>query len=152
MKTACPITTSTCLPPAVRGQSGFTLIEVMVAVVIVAILTAVALPSYRDYVIRGKLPEATSALLLKRTQMEQFYLDRRTFEDAPACAADTTSNSNFDFACEADADSYTLTATGKGSMSGFEFTLDQSNNKATTAVPAGWTSSSNCWVRSRGGC
>lgn len=135
-----------------KRHAGFTLMEIMVAVVIVAILSAIALPSYRDYVIRGKIPEATSALLLKRTQMEQFYLDRRTYENASACAADTTSSSEFDFSCTADAESYTLTATGKASMSGFEFTLDQANTKKTTAVPAGWTTSNSCWVRNKGGC
>ena len=38
---------------------GFTLIEVMIVVAIVAILSAVALPSYNDYVTRGRIPDAT---------------------------------------------------------------------------------------------
>jgi prepilin-type N-terminal cleavage/methylation domain-containing protein len=52
---------------------GFTLIELMIVVAVVGILTAIAVPSYTNYVIRGKIPEATSQLASKRVQMEQFF-------------------------------------------------------------------------------
>lgn len=61
-----------------RADGGFTLIEVMIAVAVVAILAAPALPSYRDYVTRGNIPEATSRLLTKQVQMEQWFQDNRT--------------------------------------------------------------------------
>ena len=38
-----------------RSSHGFTLIEIMVVVGIVAILSAIAYPSYRDYIVRGRL-------------------------------------------------------------------------------------------------
>ena len=45
-----------------KHQQGFSLIELMIAIVIVGIITAVAIPSYRDYVTRSRVPEATAAL------------------------------------------------------------------------------------------
>src|SRR5437867_53900 len=66
-----------------RG-AGFTLIEVMIVVAIVGVLAAIALPNYSDYVKRGKITEATSALAEVRTRYEQWFLDNRTY--AGACS------------------------------------------------------------------
>jgi type IV pilus assembly protein PilE len=56
-------------------QRGFTLIEVMIVVAIVAILSSVAYPAYTDYVRRGQLQEAFTNLANYRIQMEQYYQD-----------------------------------------------------------------------------
>lgn len=141
--------------------TGFTLIEVMITVAIVAILAAVALPSYRNYTIRGKIPEATGQLQTKRVRMEQFFQDNRTYVAGTAGNADTTSSQYFDFSSLNDggtdtrsATGYTLFARGKGSMAGFTFTVDQANVKssAVTGV-SGWSGNATCWVtRSGGAC
>lgn len=135
-------------------QQGFTLVEVMVTVVIVGILAAIAVPIYTDYVVRGKIPDATSALLTKRVQNEQFFQDNRSYVGAPGCVADTTSSRYFTFSCNPaeTATTYTLRADGVDSMAGFAFTLDEANNKATPSVASGWTASTTCWVSSKGGC
>jgi type IV pilus assembly protein PilE len=54
-------------------QRGFTLIELMIAVVVIAIIAAVGFPSYQEYVARGKRAEGKSALLRAAQQMERYY-------------------------------------------------------------------------------
>jgi type IV pilus assembly protein PilE len=139
-------------------SSGFTLIEVMITVAIIAILASVALPSYRNYIIRGKIPEATAALSTKRVKMEQFYQDSRTYVGATAGSDDSTSSKYFNFsAVNGGADSrtatgYTLYATGKGNMAGFTYSVDQSNAKSSTVTGvSGWAGNASCWVTKQGG-
>jgi len=140
-------------------QKGFTLIELMVVVTVVGILAAVALPAYSNYVVRSKIPDATSNLASKRVMMEQFFQDNHTYVGGDAagspCAPDTTSSKYFTFACTPSpltAAGYTITATGTGTMAGFTYTIDQNNTKITVAVPTGWTlPTSNCWATNLGG-
>ena len=140
-----------------KAHQGFTLIEVMITVVIVAILAAIALPSYSSYMTRGRIPDATSNLSTKRVQMEQAFQDARTYAGGAACTADTTTSKYFDFSCiNVTQNTYTLQAIGKSSMIGFTYTVDQSNAKTTTigaGAPSGWTAATpnTCWVTKKGG-
>ena len=136
-------------------RNGFTLVEVMVVVAIVGILAAVALPAYSDYVIRGKIPDATSILSTKRVQLEQFFQDNRTYVGAPACVADSASSQYFDFSCTVEsATAFTLQAAGKATMAGYSYTIDQSAAKTSSITASGWAAeSTSCWiVRKGGGC
>src|SRR3989449_7965409 len=83
------------LPISMQRPTGFTLIELMVAIAIVAILAAIALPNYTDYVRRGKIQEATSTLLAMRTKMEQYFQDNRSYTTpgAPVLAPCTAGSS-----------------------------------------------------------
>lgn len=139
---------------------GFTLVEIMVVVTLIAILTAIALPAYNDYVLRGKLQEATSNLLTMRVKMEQYYQDQRDYLNAcdstkPSIAMPPTGLKYFQITCPThSATAYTIKAQGiESSVTGFTFTIDQSNTRQTTAVPAGWTTPSpnNCWVNRKSG-
>ncbi|MDP3168247.1 MAG: type IV pilin protein, partial [Hydrogenophaga sp.] len=56
-----------------RRDSGFTLIELMIVVAIIGILSAVAYPSYTEYIRRGARSEATAALLETQQFMERYY-------------------------------------------------------------------------------
>ena len=61
------------------GQIGFTLIELMVVVAIVAILSAFAYPSYERYVIKAKRTVAQNALLQLADRQQQFFMDNKRF-------------------------------------------------------------------------
>lgn len=125
--------------------SGFSLIELMIAVVIISILSAIALPAYQDYVARAHITEATSALSELRTRAEQRFADQRTYVGM-ACTP-TEPPERFTVTCDLDVNTYTLTATGTGQMAGYEYTIDQSNAK-TSATPE---SSGDCWITKKGG-
>jgi type IV pilus assembly protein PilE len=145
------------MPSQYRRQTasrGFTLIELMITVAIIAILAAVAVPLYQGYVMRSRIPDATSALATKQVQLEQFFQDNRTYAGAPACASDTTTSKYYTFSCgdTATATGFVLTATGRNAMTGFAYTVNQANGKTTT-VPSGsgWTGSTSCWVTKKDG-
>jgi type IV pilus assembly protein PilE len=62
-----------------RSQAGFTLIELMVVIAIVAILLAVALPAYQNQVIRGHRAAAKSEMLDIANRQQQFLLANRSY-------------------------------------------------------------------------
>ena len=130
---------------------GFTIIELMITVAIVAILARVALPAYLDYAKRGKLTEAFNQLSGASLSMAQFYQDNRTYVGATCPSA----TSNFTYSCTLAATTYTITANGStSSTTNFQFTLDQTGNRQTPNAPSGWpksTATPGCWISSRSG-
>lgn len=146
-----------------RRLSGFTLIELIIVVGVVAILGAMVLPSYLEYITRGKIAEATAHLADMRVKLEQFFQDNRTYVDACTSTSSAplpTGTRYFTFTCPTlSATAFTVTATGVAGqgMGGFVYTVNQSNVQATTitassaAATAGWTGNAACWVTRKGG-
>ncbi len=134
---------------AVRAPRGFTLIEVMITVAIVAILSAIALPAYTAYVQRSRVPPALDALSALATRMEQRFQDTGSYT-CPATLADA---GDFAIACEADEDGqgFTATATGSGPVDGYGFSINHQGVRATTAHPKGAPEAS-CWSMKGGTC
>jgi type IV pilus assembly protein PilE len=142
-------------------MAGFTLIEVMVTVAIVAILAAIAYPAYSEYVVRGRLVDATNALASLHAQMEQYFQDNRTYAAkgsfSPPCAA-AQAVGTFSVACASAPTSgaYTITALGSGVTNGFVFSIDQDGTRRTVSVSPSWGGVPDggypCWVVRRNGC
>ena len=149
--------------PLRHGRSkGFTLIELMITVAIVAILAAIAIPNYRNYVIRGQLVDATQGLAAVRANMERYYQDNRSYLPVAPFPVPCTNTiilaGNFDITCVATAapDTFTATAVGaRGAVLGFTFTVDQNDNQVTTVAPpapAAFLGCATAWITKTGGC
>ena len=135
---------------------GFTPIELMIVVAIVAILATIALPSYQDYIRRSQLQEAFGNLADMRIKMEQFYQDNRNY-GTNACGNDGVQRVNFapggneirfNYQCAlANAgQAYTLTATGNRERAvGHVYTLNEANAKSTTTFKGAGVARA-CWL------
>lgn len=115
-------------------QSGFTLIELMVVVAIVAILLAVALPTWNEQVKRSKRTAAQAVMLDIANRQQQYLLSNRTYMDdaelvATGFALDPDIAQNYTYDIEPGTGavpSYVLTFTAKGRQtSDGDMTLDE---------------------------
>lgn len=103
------------LRPAMR-LSGFTLIELMIVVAIIAVLAMIGLPAYDRQVMRGNRSAAQQYLMQLATKEEQYMLDSRTYTNSIATlnvGAPTTSRYTYaiDIATCAPQPCFTITAT-----------------------------------------
>lgn len=62
------------------SHRGFTLIELMIAIAVVGILAAVAIPAYSNYVVRGNRAAAQQHLLDLAQRQQQFLADSRVYK------------------------------------------------------------------------
>ena len=135
-------------------QKGFTLIELMIVVAIIAILASIAVPSYTRYVARAKVAEAISQLSDLRNRMERNYQDKRRYSCEDVTMPTSPAVQHFSYACSTPSGNQTflITATGVATqgMSGFEFTINQDNARRTTAFPD-TSVPANCWITKHGG-
>jgi type IV pilus assembly protein PilE len=133
-------------------KRGFTLIEMMVVVAVIAILASIAIPSYQNYLFRARRADGREMLQRIASAQERFYTNRYRYTDDLTTAAGLnlgTTNSEaghytIGIVVAADGQSYTLTATPQGSQA-----TDACANLTVNNVGArgysGSTSNGSCW-------
>ena len=78
-----------------RNSSGFTLIELMIVIAIIAILVALAIPAYQDYAIRTKVSESTSVAAAAKLAVSETCQTDATISPSNATVGYSFSTSNF---------------------------------------------------------
>ena len=136
----------------VKRNFGFTLIELMIVVAIIGIITAIAYPSYNQYVTRTKRADAMSGLILAAQAMERYRTNPPYSYNVPNLSDIFATqvpveggNAYYNLTLTKDATSYMLTATPTGSMSGKKV-LTLTHTGART-----WGSDS-CWPEGGNDC
>lgn len=126
-----------------KKHSGFTLLELMVTVAIIAILAAIALPAYSNYIKRSEAKSAGANLVALSVVIEGKYLKTLSYTDATTTSTAATQayatawqapTDNFTYTASVTASSkmYTLTASGNGCT----LTLDQANRRTVSGGSA----------------
>lgn len=103
-----------------RSEKGFTLIELMVTIAILAILVTIAYPSYLDQVVKTRRSTGAACLMEQAQFMERYYSTNMGYAGAvlpdTGCEADLDGHYVIAFSAAPDATSYTLAATPQGTQ------------------------------------
>lgn len=137
-----------------RNQRGFTLIELLIVIVVIGILAAIAIPNYRDYVVRSNRSEAIIALTELANLEEKFFSDQLRYTTTVGLLSYPTVSPNnlyqFNIASSA-AVGYTLTATPIGQQLAEDDTCQQfslnSFGQRRAEDSGGNDTSQRCWNR-----
>ena len=129
-----------------QAQRGFTLIEVMIVVAIVGILSAIAYPSYQEYVRRGHRAEARAGLLQAAQWMERAATAPGTYPKTAQFPATlkTVPNDRYDISVNSNGSTFTLTAAPKGAQASDKcgnYTLTNTGQRGVS----GSLSVTDCW-------
>jgi type IV pilus assembly protein PilE len=125
-------------------NKGFTLTELMITVAIVAILAAIAYPSYQRYVVTTRRSAAEACLMELAQFMERYYTTHLTYTGATlpntACRNDLAGQYTFSFVGTPDASTFTVQAVAAGAQA----TQDAACTPLTV-THTGARTPANCW-------
>lgn len=125
-------------------ERGFTLIELMITIAILAIIVAIAIPSYQNYIEKSRRADAHAALTNAAQQMERCYTRTNTYS---SCSLPSTSPDGFYSLALVSADSsattYKIKATPTGVQSGDDCTALYIDHRGEKTFDG--DSSARCW-------
>jgi type IV pilus assembly protein PilE len=123
-----------------RQETGFTLIELMITVVVISILAAIALPSYQSYVRQARRVEAQASLIDLQQSLEKWRVNNASYSGCPSdsCSAPASDYYNFSVS-SANATSYSLQAVATGTQTADSDCTPLTLNQDSAKGPAG------CW-------
>ena len=137
-----------CFPLAGLSMRGFSLIELMIVLALIATLSLVALPNYQDHVMKVRRLEASMVLVQISQSLETYYAKHYEYEGFPASAIPSQSpinsdNKYYDITATLSASSFVLQAAPVGSQSSDSCAV-LSVNQAGVQSASG-DQSANCW-------
>jgi type IV pilus assembly protein PilE len=129
---------------------GFTLLEVMIVCVVVAILAAIAYPSYQSSVQKSRRAEAKTALLGVASRMERWSTEKSTYATATlgtgGVFANHSENSYYNLSLtNLSATTYTIQAAPTGAQTGDPCGTFTYNEQGTKTVSGGTWTRAQCW-------
>ena len=135
---------------AKSASKGFTLIELVVAVGIVGLLAAIAIPSYQDSVLKSRRKAAAACVVEQAVFMERYYTTNLVYTGAalPAGGCRTDLAAFYVFALNGvpDATTYAITATPTAAQADTlcgTIGINQAGQKSET----GTGTANECWIR-----
>ncbi len=136
-------------------HTGFTLIELLTTVVVIAILAAVAMPSYSSYMRKAKFHDAFTTLLALNSQEQLYWTNNHSYgQTACGVGALPTGTKYFSLTCDLNnsQQGFLITAKGQGDLLNYNFTIDQAGKRVTIDFPGASGLPAACWLDAPGSC